>query len=515
MVGASIDWPAFHREFKPSLSLLDLPKYSFEDKEFWAAYPDPGLNIAEVAQASQSPKSQATAPSVQGYLSTSLQRVLRETIQADGLLVTFESDLADQNLRAAVRGHAVAGVEMCSSSLLMDMALSAAQYAYLKHARRQTMPTPLTIRDCHFNRGVALTEQAQTLEVTVSLSWSNKTADIRYHCRTPDEHYELGTCQVAFGTASKPVKAGFLVRSRMAALKQSAGHQLGKHAVYRLFDNIVRYSEQYQGLGKVYLSEDLQDALAEVNMANVPAGGGHYLYQPFLLDSIVHVSGFVVNNGLRFSSETACLSTGFQEWHLLKPLDRATVYTTYTFMEDSSPTSNLVTGDVYVFDGDDLASVLIGVQYQKMKRTVLAHLLSPSSGRETAHKASAPTPSGLQTKALSSVYDVAQPVKSCEIEAQGAGSAIPGPPATARGVGVDGPRIDLVETLFSIVAREVGVDPSDFTSDINLANLGVDSLMAITIISSMQQETGVELPGTFFLDHSTTTEVTAAIAAYG
>ncbi|KAF5135174.1 Non-reducing polyketide synthase ZEA1 [Metarhizium anisopliae] len=495
--GAAIDWPAHHRDFKSSVSLLDLPKYSFDEKEFWASFPDRDLQTIGEAETKQS-QPPAIVPSVQGYCTTTLQRITRETIEPDGLSVTFSSDLADQHLRAAVRGHAVADVEICSSSLLLDMALSAAQYAYMKHSPGQKMPVPLTVRNCYFHRGVVLTDKAQTVEVTVTLTSSAKTADIRYHCRTPDEYYEVGACQVVLKPASKPDQAGFLVRSRMAALKASASHRLGRRAVYRLFDNVVRYSEQYQGLDNVHLSEDMQDAVAEINMAHVPAAGGHYLHHPFLLDSIVHLSGFLVNNGLRYSSEWACLSTGFDEWHLLKPLDPTTVYTSYTFMEDSRSTSNLVTGDVYVYDGEELVSVLTGLQFQKMKRTALTHLLSPPTVGSMAAKPSTRMPTMAQTEPLPA-------------QARVAGSPVPTPPATASVDDGEGEKFDLVNTLFSIIAREVGVEPSDLEGDVNLANLGIDSLMAITIISVMQQETGVELPGTFFLDNATTTAVIAAV----
>ncbi|EFY93652.1 hypothetical protein J3459_018096 [Metarhizium acridum] len=186
-------------------------------------------------------------PSVQGHCKTTLQRTISETIGPDELSVTFSSDLRDQHLRAAVRGHAVADVEICSSSLLLNMALSAAQYAYIKNANSQKMPVPLTFHNCYFHRGVALTEKPQIVQVTVTLTPSTKTTDIQYHCRTSDEYYEIGACQVALESASKPDQASFLVRSRMAALKAPANHRLGKRAVDRLFDNVVRNVNTIRG----------------------------------------------------------------------------------------------------------------------------------------------------------------------------------------------------------------------------------------------------------------------------
>ncbi|KAK2592067.1 hypothetical protein QQS21_010228 [Conoideocrella luteorostrata] len=505
MAGASIDWPAYHREFKSSISLLNLPKYSFDEKEFWASFPDRDSQIIGGVGTKHNP---VIVPSMPGYCTTTLQQIIRETVEPDGLSVTFSSDLADQHLRAAVRGHVVADVEICPSSLLLDMALSAAQYAHTKHAPGQKMAAPLTVSDFYFHRGVVLTDKAKIVEVTVTLTSSTKTADIQYHFRTSDEFYQIGACQVALQPAlqpaSKPDQAGFLIRSRMAALKASASHRLRKRAVYRLFDNVVRYSEHYQGLDNVYLSEDMQHALAEINMAHVPTAGGHFLYHPFLLDSVVHLSGFLVNNGLRYTGDWACLSTGFEEWRLLKPLDPAVVYTSYAFMEDSRWTSNLITGDVYVYDGDELASVLTGLKFQKMKRTALTQLLSPFAAHNFAAKASACMPTMTQTDLLS-----AQPITT--VQPKIAVPQISTPSATATVNDVEGDKIDLVDRLFSIIAREVGVELSDMNGDVNLANLGIDSLMAITIISVMQQETGVELPGTFFLDNSTTTAVVEAV----
>lgn len=490
LAGASIDWPAYHRDFKSSVSLLDLPKYAFDEKEFWASFPTPD-----------------DSPPTQSQYTTTLQQVLKETVQPDQVSVIFASSLADQDLRAAVRGHAVANAEICSSSLFMDMALSAAEYTYHKDAPGQAMPVPLTVRNCHFHRALVLSEQAQTVEVTANFTPSKGVADIHYHCRTADDYYELGSCQVSLNSAAKSAQAGFPIRSRMVALKASAGQQLGKQTVYRLFEDVVRYSAHYQGLEKVYLSDDMQDALAQISMANTPPANGHYLHHPFLLDSMAHLSGFLVNNGLRYSSETACLATSFEEWHLLKPLSPTTVYTSYTFMEDSSSTSNLVTGNIYIFDEDELVSVIVGMQFQKMKKTALAHLVGPSRACDTATRT--PKPDALDQPSTATSVTMTE---SKVIEAH---ADVLESPVTTYGDGNQMKQLDLVDKLFSIVAREVGVDMSDLQGDVDLAGLGIDSLMAITIISVMHKETGLELPGTFFLEHSTTTQACAAIVSQG
>ncbi|PHH81287.1 hypothetical protein CDD82_1118 [Ophiocordyceps australis] len=493
MAGVAIDWPAFHRDFKDSVSLLDLPKYAFDEKEFWQSFPDP---LVEGNGGSIEAHTKA-----QAQYSTTLQRIVAETVQTHQVCVVFESSLDDVHLRAAVQGHAVADAQICSSSLLLDMALSAAEYALSKHAPHQAMSCPLSVQKCIFDRALVLGPEAQTLTLTATLDVSTKIVHVDYTCRTADEVFELGRCQVHLAPASPLPDAGFLVRSRIAALKASAGHQLGKKAVYRLFDSVVRYSEEYQGLARVYLPDDMQDALAEVSMAHVPVAGGHFKHHPFLLDAIVHLGGFLVNNGLRYASNVACLSTGFDALHIFKALRPDTTYTSYTYMEDSATAANLVSGNVYVFDDQELVAVVSGMHFHRMKMAALRHLLRPANhGAATSTKATTQLPEpGVCASAAS---------------AASAAPAAPAAPAPAK-VEEEKSSSSLVEQLFDIIAREVGIEASDLQGNVDLGELGVDSLMAITIISVMHAETGVELPGTFFLENSTTGQIGAAIAARG
>lgn len=63
------------------------------------------------------------------------------------------------------------------------------------------------------------------------------------------------------------------------------------------------------------------------------------------------------------------------------------------------------------------------------------------------------------------------------------------------------------ETLFSLIlgniAKATGIDISEFTDDVALADLGVDSIMGIEIISAVSETTGLDLPATFVFDFPT------------
>jgi acyl transferase domain-containing protein len=123
--GVPVNWPEYHREFKNCLSLLDLPTYVFDEKDFWTSYPDP----EQLGGVEQKHMSSSPVPAVQGFPTTTLQRVTNETFDDGSISVTFESSTSDPHLFDAIMGHAVAGVTICSSSIFSDMALSAARYA--------------------------------------------------------------------------------------------------------------------------------------------------------------------------------------------------------------------------------------------------------------------------------------------------------------------------------------------------------------------------------------------------
>ncbi|KAL1963671.1 hypothetical protein VTN77DRAFT_7875 [Rasamsonia byssochlamydoides] len=503
--GVAIDWSVYHADFLPALSLLDLPTYAFDEKDFWAPYPDPDQLIATATKSQDS--TTTIVPSIPGYPTTTLQRIVQEQVERDRVSVTFESPVSEAHLLSAIRGHAVAEVEICPSSILMDMALSAARYAYLKqHSPVQTLPA-LSVRNPDLHRALvaAETHRPQTVEVTVEYTVADRRAQITYYCCESHVRQELGTCQVTFETTSQKNEfAQFLLRSRIETLKVGQGHRLRKPVVYRLFENVVRYSEPYRGLDEVFLDADLRDAVARVQLPVSSQPGGHYLYNPFLLDSIAHLAGFLVNSGLRYPADVACLTTGFDVWHLFKPLDEATTYTSYTHLEESPSNDALILGNVYILDGDDLASVITGVRFQKMKKVSLSRVLLATAETRSSPRAQPPD-SLAQAQAIGEgPTNLPSAFESFSSSSTHFGLVTP----NASGVtsALRGSRV------LAIVAREVGCNVSDMEPDTTFAALGLDSLMALTIIAAVHNETGVELPGSFFLSHPTVAEAIQALS---
>lgn len=507
--GQTVNWTEHHRDFIGCLSLLDLPTYCFDEKEFWEPYPDPETAITSIPESKP-----AITPILKDFPTTTLQRVEKEIVNQDSISVTFQSHTAEPHLLAAIQAHAVAGVKICSSSIFSDMALSAARYA-CERLHPGSSDAVITIRALDIRHAVVVMDPnpSQIIEVEAKHAKGASNVQVYFRTKTDDSLLEeIGICEIEYTRANADLswkndlsRRKLLIDSRIEALQLASqsnkAHRMLRPVIYQLFSGLVEYGKGFQGLDELVMDEKFRDAVGKVQLPTLPDQGS-FLYSPYLLDAVVHLVGFLANCGLKYPAEIAFLSTGFDAWHLLKPLSSTATYTSYAYLEESSDGALLV-GDVYVLEGAELVSVLSGLRFQKMKKTVLSRILlsaAPTATRKNTRFASQSVPdpddgliSGMTTGPST--------------------SRVTSPPTS--GVSTPGTSVDegpaLFETLLKIVSEEAGVDLSELQPDTSLNDLGVDSLMTITIIASLRNETGLELSGSFFLDNSTVAEVGKAL----
>lgn len=114
--GIDIQWNEYHRDFKSSHNVVELPRYSWDLKNYWIQYRNDfcltkGDNPAP-RQIAMAPVEQKLAPV---YISPSVQRVLEEHNAADVSNLLVESDIHDPRLAPVFQGHKVNGVALCPS----------------------------------------------------------------------------------------------------------------------------------------------------------------------------------------------------------------------------------------------------------------------------------------------------------------------------------------------------------------------------------------------------------------
>lgn len=61
----------------------------------------------------------------------------------------------------------------------------------------------------------------------------------------------------------------------------------------------------------------------------------------------------------------------------------------------------------------------------------------------------------------------------------------------------------LATMIRSTVAEELGVTAGEITASTDLAELGMDSLMSLTVLGKLRESTGEDLPSDFFAEHAT------------
>ena len=60
-----------------------------------------------------------------------------------------------------------------------------------------------------------------------------------------------------------------------------------------------------------------------------------------------------------------------------------------------------------------------------------------------------------------------------------------------------------ISRIVALISQEVGVKPSELKAESEFADLGVDSLLSLTITSKIRDELGLDFPSSVFIDHPT------------
>jgi iron transport multicopper oxidase len=109
--GIVIDWNEFHRDFSPSLQLLGLPAYSFDDKNYWIQYEGDWCLTKGQAKAIMPPP----VEEVSKLSTSSVHRITSEVVNGHEVIISVESDISKKELRGVVSGHVVNGTMLCPS----------------------------------------------------------------------------------------------------------------------------------------------------------------------------------------------------------------------------------------------------------------------------------------------------------------------------------------------------------------------------------------------------------------
>ena len=360
-------------------------------------------------------------------------------------------------------------------------------------------------------------------------------------------------------------RSAHLISSRIEFLQEAAetgrASKLSRRMAYRLFANLVDWSEVYKGMHTVFLLR--MEAYAEVHLSTKVTGKWHI--PPWDLDSLVDLSGFILNGGNDTDHRNNFFITpGYKSMRFAKPLKPGGRYQSYVKMMPTG-TRDLYAGDVYILESGSIVGVMEKVMYRSWPRIMLQRFFIPPDKKAPASKAKSDVQSvhkkapitngtgshltngfksaldshqqrGASTKAIANgihtppAVDIPnsipngyhhEPVEvpreqklhmSSSQQVNGIHSAAPPPSKTTPDKAATGttanpnsaPTIknDLVIRALDIIADVAALDIEDLNEEASFADLGVDSLMSLVLAQKFRSEIGVEVRDSIFVEFS-------------
>ena len=481
--GLSIDWNEYHRDFLDCVQMLDLPAYSFDNKNYWIQYTgDWNLHKGQVLGLAAIPEAEVPKLST-----TTVHRVTSEVVDADKATVVIESDISRPDLLAAISGHVVNGTALCPSSIYGDMAMTIGEYLY-KLVRPKTEIVHMNV--CHmevFKPFIANDDggKGQILRLTATTpDIGTGRANLIFSSGSGKSEVQHAKCHVDYGSGTMWLaewqRSAYLINGRIDGLKQSAtsgkAHRMLRGMAYKLFGAFVEYDEKYRGMEEVILDSPALEATASISF-QTKSTDGNFVCSPYWIDSVCHLAGFIVNaNDAVDSSKQVYVSHGWESMRFAEPLKADKTYRSYVKMQPLP--GNMVAGDVYIFDGDKVIGMCGALKFQCIPRTLLNTFLPPKGvAAQKALPASRPVPKAITAK----------PAKKVSLKA-----------TTSFTTGSS-----ITTKVLDIIASEVGVDVSELADGLDFAEMGVDSLMSLSICGRMREELDIDAPSTLFVDCST------------
>jgi thioesterase domain-containing protein/acyl carrier protein len=272
---------------------------------------------------------------------------------------------------------------------------------------------------------------------------------------------------------------------------------------YKLFKALVDYSPSYRGMEEVILDSKQTEATAKISFQTTEQDGEFFM-SPFWIDSLAHLSGFIVNATDTVNSDDfVYISHGWESIRISRTLSKDKTYRSYVRMQPAA--RNMSVGDVYIFEGEEIIGVVQGLKFQGIPRRAMNVMVPPTKkGAATPVKniaaapaKAAPAPAAASGRAATLTVTATQrtsKVTKVSVTKLEKAKKVAKAPAASNGI---------TARVMKIIAEETEVDMSELVDDAAFENLGVDSLLSLTISAKFREDLNLEISSTLFTDYPT------------
>ncbi|KAF2420217.1 putative polyketide synthase [Tothia fuscella] len=540
--GIPICWNEYYRPYEKTYSLLHLPAYCWNEKNYWIPYV--GTWTLDKAFPNDKPRNSSVPVEISSRFqkTSSVQQViLEEFSDAAGLFVAV-SDINSADLYSAFQGHMMNGYGVATTTIWADMALSVAEYLYKRLAPITTTFVPMNLANMqvfHAQVVSAKSTSPQKIQIEAHISLEENRTGIKWFNIGAD-----GCCAAeAFASASvfyeDPerwqddwARVSHLVTSRIDALTQSVNNpkdstisasRLSSAMSYTLFKNVVDYADHFRGMQNVVLSGF--EAFADVMLPTERHGTWHT--PPHYADGAFHLAGFIMNaSDVLNNRDFFYVTPGWDNFRSVEPIQAGVDYKSYVKMTPAKEEENMYAGDVYLLRGDRIVALMERIKFKRIPRILMDKFFSPHEGvaqHNTAanNKTSRVLPSLAEpahgeklTGTHMSRENVA--VAPPKLESIERSKAKPAPEVIAKDLADESPLEEnsITADALDLIASETGILREELRDEASFNALGIDSLMSLVLSEKFRSKLGVEVKSSVFLEYPTIKDLKTWLEQY-
>ena len=242
--------------------------------------------------------------------------------------------------------------------------------------------------------------------------------------------------------------------------------------IYKIFAEIVDYGERYRGLKKI------------VGLGNECAGrvvkkhSKETWLDTYLTDCFSQVGGIWANCMTNKAPEDMFIASGcellIRSPKLRNDSPRSDLWDVFAYHHQDS--EKAYTTDVFTFDATkgELVEVMLGIKYAKVAKASMQRILARLSP-----KVAKPTPPSIQTPQSTTKAHTPTPVSSKPIKVVSIPKAKPEKKHQSA-------KPDIKSTVRKLLANVSGLEPEEIRDTVELADIGIDSLMGMELAREVE-----------------------------
>ena len=363
VAGAKIEWQEYHRDFGSSHKVLQLPAYSWDLQSYWIQYVhdwslrkgDPPLMAEKFATSHKS-----LGPRLE---STTIHRVVEETVDDRTGLIIVESDIARSDLCPLVQGHKVNGVPLVTATIYADMALTIGSYL-LDRYQPKKKERLIDITDMILESAlVGTADDSQLMRVSAKIDWLQKSVlceflsvdatgktrrkhakcTVRYEDPIAGKHVQLKTAAVQSR-----------IQKLYAGLQDGTTYRFSKSMAYKMVQSLAQFDPSYQYVSEIVLDSKMFESTSKVSFAE-SSKSSKFHTNPAHINAFAESGGFVMNcNESSDLDKEIFVNHGWKSFRIYEKLCSSKTYQTHVKMHETQ--DGMWEGDVMVLSGDKIVA---------------------------------------------------------------------------------------------------------------------------------------------------------------